>query len=152
MKHKKKKKKGINYSAMRCPYCGSTVIYRSADGIYNENHNDVMLYVCSKYPECDSYVRVHEGTTRPVGTMANGELRALRDKAHKQFDKIHKTGIMTKDDAYRWLANILQAPLSEAHIGHLSEHYCNLVIDESKKVLERHRPSRVNLTRESLCG
>lgn len=88
MKNRKKKKKGINYSGMRCPYCGSTVIYRSADGVYNENSKHVMLYVCSKFPACDSYVRVHEGTTIPVGTMANGELRALRDKAHKQFDMV----------------------------------------------------------------
>ena len=75
------------------------------------------LYVCSKFPACDSYVRVHEGTTIPVGTMANGELKALRDKAHKQFDKLHQNGLMSKDAAYRWLAGILQAPQSEAHIG-----------------------------------
>lgn len=38
MKHKKKKK-GINPSAMRCQYCGGTVVLRSADGIYHENHS-----------------------------------------------------------------------------------------------------------------
>ena len=139
MKNKKKKKKGINYSGMRCPYCGSTVIYRSADGVYNENSNHVMLYVCSKFPSCDSYVRVHEGTTIPVGTMANGELRALRDKAHKQFDKLHQKGLMSKDGAYRWLAGVLQAPQSEAHIGHLNDYYCKKVIEESKKVLDRYQ-------------
>jgi polyhydroxyalkanoate synthesis regulator phasin len=71
--------------------------------------------------------------------MANGELRALRDKAHKQFDKLHTKGLMSKDDAYRWLAGILQAPQSEAHIGHLNDYYCKKVIEESKKVLDRYQ-------------
>lgn len=34
---KRKKKKGINPSGMRCPYCGKPLILRSADGIYHEN-------------------------------------------------------------------------------------------------------------------
>lgn len=64
MKHKKKKK-GINPSAMRCQYCGGTVVLRSADGIYHENHSHTMLYVCSNYPRCDAYVRTHPGTNIP---------------------------------------------------------------------------------------
>ena len=36
------KKKRNNPAAMRCPYCGSPVILRSADGIYRENANGTM--------------------------------------------------------------------------------------------------------------
>ena len=36
----KKKKKGMNYTSMKCPYCGSIVEYRSANGIYKENSYD----------------------------------------------------------------------------------------------------------------
>ena len=50
MNKTKKKRKGFNASSMRCPYCGSTVVYRSTDGIYHENKKGTMLYVCSKYP------------------------------------------------------------------------------------------------------
>ena len=42
VKHKKKKK-GINPSAMRCQSCGGTVVLRSADGIYHENHSHIDL-------------------------------------------------------------------------------------------------------------
>ena len=121
---------------MKCPYCGSPVVYRSADGIYKENKNNVMLYVCSNYPKCDAYVRVHPGTNKPVGSMANQQLRVLREKAHKAFDKIHKSGIMTKQEAYYWLANLIDAPLSEAHIGYLREYYCQKVLEESEKLLK----------------
>lgn len=67
----KKQRKGINYDAMRCPYCGGSVVFRSADGIYHTNSNQTMLYVCSHYPECDAYVRVQNGTRIPIGSMAN---------------------------------------------------------------------------------
>ena len=80
MKNKKKKRKGFNASAMRCPYCGASVVYRSADGIYQNNDKGAMLYVCSHYPACDAYVRVHAGTKLPVGSMANRELRAIGEE------------------------------------------------------------------------
>ena len=94
MKHKKRKK-GINPSAMRCQYCGGTVVLRSADGIYHENHSHTMLYVCSNYPRCDAYVRTHPGTNIPVGTLANRELRTLRNQAHHYFDQLYLSGLMS---------------------------------------------------------
>lgn len=133
---KKKKRKGFNASQMRCPYCGSTVVYRSADGIYHDNSNQTMLYVCSRYPECDAYVRVHAGTNIPVGTMADGRLRALRINAHRYFDQIYKKGLMSKQEAYLWLADLIGAPLSESHIGHLGDYYCKEVITKCKRLLE----------------
>lgn len=122
---------------MRCPYCGSPVVYRSADGIYHDNKYNTMLYVCSRYPACDAYVRVHAGTNIPVGSLANHELRSLRRTAHHYFDQLHQSGMMSKQDAYQWLADLVCAPLSEAHIGYLGEYYCKQVIEESRKLLER---------------
>ena len=133
---RKKKRKGFNTSKMRCPYCGSTVIFRSADGIYRNNDKKTMLYVCSKYPECDAYVRVHYGTNIPVGSIANKNLRTLRRTAHNYFNQLYITGLMSKQQAYQWLADLISAPLSEAHIGFLNEYYCKLVIDESQKLLK----------------
>lgn len=133
----KKKKKTNHSKAMRCPYCGAPVVLRSADGIYYDNSRGTMLYVCSRYPECDAYVRVHQGTNVPVGTMANRRLRELRKQAHHEFDKLYKSGVMSKQEAYYWLAYMISAPLSLAHIGYLGEYYCEVVIKESRKLLER---------------
>lgn len=142
MNKNKKKRKGFNASGMRCPYCGSTVVYRSADGIYRDNSKGAMLYVCTNYPECDAYVRVHAGTNIPVGSLANHELRTLRRTAHHYFDQLHQSGYMSKQDAYQWLADLIAAPLSEAHIGHLGEYYCKCVIEESRKILDRVRKNQ----------
>ena len=137
--NKKKKRKGFNRSSMRCPYCGSPVIYRSADGIYRDNSRGTMLYVCSNYQECDAYVHVNTGTYIPVGSMANHELRTLRRTAHHYFDQLYESGYMSKQDAYQWLADLIMAPLSEALIGYLGEYYCKQVIEESRKLLERQK-------------
>jgi len=120
----------------RCPYCGNNIVLRSADGIYKENKSGTMLYVCSRYPVCDAYVRIIPGTKTPVGIMANGKLRALRREAHQYFDRIYRSGIMSRNEAYAWLAEMLQAPLPMTHIGYLSEYYCRQVIEESKRLLE----------------
>ena len=98
-----------------------------------------MLYVCSRFPSCDSYVRVHPGTKTPMGTMANRELRILRNEAHRAFDQLHKRGLMTREDAYRWLASVLGVPMGQAHIGCLGEYYCRRVIEESEKVLNQQK-------------
>lgn len=137
MKHTKKK--GMNPSGLRCPYCGSTMRLRSADGIYKDNPNHTMLYVCKHYPQCDTYVRTHPGTSIPVGTPAGPELRALRNEAHRYFDQLYRSGLMSKQDAYLWLAELLQAPLSQAHIGYLGEYYCKQVIQASQKLLKSRR-------------
>jgi len=139
MKKNVKKRKGMNAAPTRCPYCGGTVIFRSADGIYKDNSRNTMLYVCSHYPNCDAYVRTHTGTKIPVGTMANHELRTLRKAAHYYFDRLYKTGLMTKQDAYSWLATMMDAPLSHAHIGYLGEYYCKQVIARCKEYLEGYK-------------
>lgn len=141
---KKKKRKGFanrfsGEAPSRCAYCGSPVHLRSADGIYKENRSNAQLYVCSRYPECDAYVPTLPGTTRPAGTMANGNLRALRIRAHRSFDQLHYSGLMTRKEAYQWLALMLQAPLDQSHIGYLSDYYCEQVIKESDKLMADYR-------------
>ena len=136
MKRKSKTDNARKRNEMRCPYCGAPVVLKSADGIYRDNSNNTMLYVCARYPVCDAYVRTHPGTTIPVGEMANGQLRALRRTAHRYFDQLHQSGYMSKKEAYRWLAATISAPLSQAHIGYLGEYYCRQVISRSKAFLE----------------
>ncbi len=134
---KSKRRKAADYNRMRCPYCGSPVLFRSSEGIYRDNHKKVKLYVCSRYPACNAYVRVHEGTRIPVGELASPELRSLRKKAHTYFDQLFLSGLMSKQVAYQWLSNITCTPLNRAHIGCLREYNCQLVIDESRKLLDK---------------
>lgn len=108
-----------------------------------------LLYVCSHYPECDAYVRVH------TGTMAARKLRQLRNEAHKHFSKLIRDDYMTKQEAYQQLAVLLGAPRRETHIEYLSEYYCNIVIEESKKECARYlrkKRERKNFERSALAS
>ena len=84
---------------VKCPYCGRPAILRDAAYVYKENALDKHLYVCSGYPECDSYVGVHAGTMKPKGTLANGDLRHKRIETHRLFDAIWKNGILSRKTA-----------------------------------------------------
>ena len=139
MSHKNHKRKEITRSVMYCPYCGGRTELRSADGIYRNNHDRTMLYVCKNYPTCDAYVRVIPGTTKPMGSLANGRLRAMRTEAHRYFNQLYTRGIMTRSEAYRWLSTVIGLPMAKAHIGDMGEYYCELVIQESQKLLEAYK-------------
>jgi len=130
---KKNKQKQV-----KCPYCGAIAVIRDGSYVYGENSRIKKVYVCSRYPECDSYVSAHEGTSLPMGTLANSELRNKRIKAHRAFDAIWKNKIMNRDSAYRWLRDKFGLALEQAHIGKLSDYMCSRLITECNKVLSNN--------------
>lgn len=77
---------------IRCPYCGSIAILRDASYVYGNKAKDGKLYVCSHFPQCNSYVGVHPGTTNAKGKLANKELQT------KSFGKkgSKHTGYLTR--------------------------------------------------------
>jgi len=128
MKNNKKKE-------VKCPYCGSRAVIRDGKYVYGEGSWIKHVYVCSRYPLCDSYVGVHEESGLPKGTLANSELRNKRIRAHKAFDAIWKKRIMDRDTAYRWMCDKFCLTMRQAHIGNFSEYMCDCLIEECKKVL-----------------
>lgn len=108
-----------------------------------------MAYVCSRYPDCDSFVMAHAKTLKPMGSLAGPELRRLRYNAHKEFNRLYQSGIMSKRDAYQWLGMIVQAPMAHAHTGHLGEYYCQVVIRESRKLYQERMGEKERLGKVS---
>ncbi|MFI3326492.1 MAG: zinc-finger-containing protein [Clostridia bacterium] len=125
---------------IKCPYCGSKAVLRDAEYVYGEKKQSPgdKLLVCSKYPNCNSYVGVHKASGLPKGTLANGDLRNKRIETHKIFDKIWKFKIMDRRAAYYWLQSKLSLNANQAHIGNFSEYMCDIVSKESKKLLENN--------------
>ena len=129
----KTKKKTI-----KCPYCGGTAVLRDASYVYGDNPSGEQLYVCQHYPKCDAYVGVHKGTQIPKGTLADGDLRNLRIRAHRMFDMIWQSGVLTRKNAYRWIQDKFSLRSDQAHIGNFSEYMCRQLIEESRVVLENN--------------
>ena len=111
--------------------------------IWTHSHGG-QVYVCSHYPSCNSYVGVHPGTKIPKGTLANRELRQKRIQAHRIFDQIWQQGILSKPEAYRWVADKFCLTDKQAHIGQFSNYMCDQLIRESADVLKNnHIPFRL---------
>ena len=113
-----------------CPYCGAKAELRPANAIYgrNDRSNGKHLYVCRNYPKCDAYVAAHHASKKPMGSLANGDLRHLRKVAHIELNKFQHRSGMTKWAAYVWLAAKLGLSSEEAHIGKFSEDLCKQTI------------------------
>lgn len=76
---------------IRCPYCGSTAILKDASYVYGSKSKGGKVYVCSRYPECNSYVGVHPGTNIAKGTLADKQLRFKRIQAHQTLTRSGRT-------------------------------------------------------------
>lgn len=113
---------------MRCPYCDSEVRRISSLEFYGRDFGTDVI-ACSRFPVCDSYVGCHANTGKPLGTLANEELRWLRNNAHSAFDPFWKQNNMTRKEAYFWLAQEMNIDVDKCHIAMFDEKQCRKVIE-----------------------
>jgi len=109
--------------SMICPYCNQEAKYGSNEEFYGRRYGK--SYMCYYCLDCGSYVGTHQNTKKPLGTMANKELRDWRIKAHAFFDPLWKSGKMTRQQAYEWLKEKLG---QEIHIGEADIETCKSVV------------------------
>jgi len=131
----------MKHPNIKCPYCGSQALLRPASVLGKKSpvYAGRQFYVCAKYPRCNAYVPAHAHNNRPMGTLANPELRWMRHETHLVFDRLWQEGYMSVNEAYRWLQTQLGLPESEAHIGMFSEYRCAQVIRICKGFLSMAR-------------
>lgn len=110
----------------KCPYCGSTIQKSDSKIIYGKSFGDV--YICQRYPICDSYVGCHKKSGKPLGRLANKELRTWKVRAHNSFDPLWKSGDMTRTEAYSWLADKMGIDKKDCHIGMFDAEQCKEVV------------------------
>lgn len=122
-----------------CPYCNAPAVLRDASVVYGSAIFYGNLWVCSNYPDCDSYVGVHKNgdwMNYPLGVMADSSLREAKKLAHDKFDLLWKLKLMTRRESYQWLQRELDKDESQAHIGELSFEECLKVFNMAAGVIE----------------
>jgi hypothetical protein len=138
--------KEMKKNKVYCPYCGAEARVRPASAVYGENtkaeNADKYLYVCNRYPKCDSYVAAHKKTMLPMGSLANKELRQKRMQAHRAIDRIWKSGIMSTPRTYQWLQAKFGLNEEQMHIAKFSEYMCDQVITACDEVYNRLRNTK----------
>jgi len=113
---------------MRCDYCGEPAKLVTGKEIYPHRKDlySKKIYSCS---DCGAYVGCHDGTEKPLGRLANKQLRYWKMRSHAAFDPKWRTKHMTRGAAYRWLAKKLGIHWKACHIGMFDVDMCKRVVE-----------------------
>lgn len=99
--------------------CSFNIELTTNDKIYKvKRGNWPFIYYCN---DCGCAVGCHKNSFIPLGKMADRQTRRLRRKAHIEFDKLWKNGLLSRSKAYNWLALQLNIDYSECHISWFSK-------------------------------
>lgn len=107
-----------------CPYDGTKALLIDSAEIYGVSYG--YAYRC---PKCGAFVGCHKGTSSPLGTLADAELRAWRKKAHRAFDPTWKRGKMKRKAAYAWLSEQMGIDIDHTHIAMFNVDQCRRVVE-----------------------
>ncbi|MNF67309.1 hypothetical protein D3C84_491190 [compost metagenome] len=98
-----------------CRYCAGQVELVNNSAIYRREYGDwPFAYRCS---DCDAYVGLHPDTDVPLGTLANPQLRAARNKSKAAFHARMKKMGLSRTLAYQWLAGRMGISIDQCHFG-----------------------------------
>lgn len=130
---RRKQEHSNNTQDIVCPYCGGYASLRTSKIIFGVDRGP--MYICDKYPACNSYVGAHKISLKPLGTPADGELRMWRKRAHQVFDPLwqSKPRKRARPLEYRKLANYLGIEVESCHIGYFDVEMCKQVLEYAKQ-------------------
>ena len=122
---------------IKCPYCHANASLRPASIVYglNKRSKGKYIYLCDRWPACDAYVSTHGRTKKPMGSLANGDLRHKRILAHQALAELQQYRHMKKWEVYVWLQAKLGLHEHQAHIGEFSDVMCEQVIKMCKEAI-----------------
>ena len=116
-----------------CPYCKIRAKLVDSKVVYGRSYGPIWL--CRP---CDAWVGCHKDSNEhvPLGRLANKELRLWKVRAHSAFDPLWARKIKrdscskskARKSAYIWLAEKLQIPVKECHIGMFDVEICREVV------------------------
>ncbi len=108
--------------AVRCPYCNKLARRVAGTDIYPHRLDlaDKRFFRCDP---CDAYVGCHPNG-KPMGRLANAELRVARRAVHRLFDPLWQNGNRTRSEAYALLASGMNLSPQRCHIGDFTLEQC----------------------------
>lgn len=122
-----------------CPYCEEPTVFVDSAEIYGTSYG--MIFLCRP---CKAYVGVHKGSAIALGRLANAELRLWKKNAHACFDPLWKRKIeggvdkhTARTQTYAWLAEQMNLPRDQTHIGMFDVAECKQVVEICKVELRK---------------
>ena len=126
-----------------CEYCtGQAVLLKFGQEGYPYSRAYGPVWMCVP---CQAWCGCHPGTDRPLGRLANAELRLAKQAAHAAFDPLWQRKIRkekcsknkARNAGYRWLADQLGIPVEKTHIGEFNPAQCAAVVEVCSKYHRR---------------
>ena len=136
-----------------CDYCGREAEKVSGEDIYprcRDLHHKT-FYKCGP---CHAWVGCHPGTDKPLGRLANRELRLAKSAAHEAFDPLWKgrDAPMVRTAAYAWLADELGIDRADCHLGMFDVKQCRQTQRAAGAFMRNHRRQVMKQQREAANG
>lgn len=116
--------------------CGKASVKATGDEVYPHRLDlgEKRFWVCW---DCDARVGCHPGTWNALGTLANKELRAIRQRVHAVFDPFwtspRKHRSKRRLATYKRLADDLGIPMAECHVSHFDIARCEAALEAIAK-------------------
>lgn len=123
--------------APACAYCGAeAVLLKSSAPLYSgRDYGPAWACKCGG-GSWVAWVGCHDGTYKPLGRLADQELRRAKIAAHAAFDPIWKARVKAgekkapaRGSVYKWMAEQLGIPRDQMHIGLLDVDQCKRVVE-----------------------
>jgi hypothetical protein len=110
-----------------CAYCGKLAALVTGADLYphRPDLHAKRFWACDP---CGAWVGVHPGTVRPLGRLANAELRRAKMRAHAAFDPLWRDGLTDRRSAYSLLADELGISREACHVGYFDAPTCERVV------------------------
>lgn len=114
-----------------CPYCSADAEFVDSAEVYRKSYG--MMFLCRP---CNAYVGCQGSSDKPIGRLANKQLRYWKVKAQEAFGNIWQArlkveSVSTKKavaGAYDWLAEQLNIKRSDCNIGMFDVETCIKVV------------------------
>jgi hypothetical protein len=124
-----------------CPYCERPAHLVTGETIYPHRRDlwQKWFWLCDP---CKAYVGCHKEGTKPLGRLANAELRAAKQEAHAAFDPLWQFFPPREGErsrAYKWLADHLGISKRDCHIGEFDVETCRRVVAVCRQFGEERR-------------
>ena len=112
---------GARRPGLNCRDCGAPLEFKEHK-IYG------WAWRCTA-PGCDGMVSAHQRTGEPMGTPATKEVRKLRSRCHRLFDKwMHLRGCDATYKAYAELGSKLGLKKDRMHFGLFDANQCDVAL------------------------
>lgn len=95
-----------------CHFCSGRVQIATHQEVYGRDYSDwPYVYLCQG---CGAYVGLHPFTAIPLGTLADKATRQARKECKNPFECIWQSRLMSRSQAYGWLAEKWGSPQRNA--------------------------------------